>query len=66
MDFATRLVLVLIVIGLFTLMYIIGCIMEALTTYIKHTKERRARERRHNSPMANNRKGGYRYGRTHD
>ncbi len=57
MDFATRFVIVLIVIGLFTLMYIIGCIMEALTTYIKHTKERRARERRHNSPMANKRKG---------
>ena len=65
MDFAARFIIVLIIIGLFTLMYIIGGIMEALCTYIKHTRERRAKERR-NSPMANNRKGGYRYGRTHD
>lgn len=66
MEFTARLIILLIFIGIFTLVYIIGCIMEALSTYIKHTKERRARERRHNSPMANNRKGGYHYGRTHD
>ena len=57
MDFAARLIIVLIYIGLFTLMYIIGGIMEALYTYIKHTKERRERDRRHNSPMANKCKG---------
>ena len=57
MDFAARLIIVLILIGLCTLVYIVGGSMEALSTYIKHTKERRAKERRQNSPMANKCKG---------
>ena len=57
MEFTARLIIVLIFIGLFALMYIIGGILEALYAYIKHTKEKRAKERRHNSPMANKCKG---------
>lgn len=66
MDFAASLIVVLIIAGLITLVCIVGGIIEALCTYIKHIWKRQAKEHKRNSPMANNKKGGYHYGRIHN
>ena len=53
MNFAASLVIVLILVGILTLIYVVGGILEALSTYIRHTKERKRKGREQHSPMAN-------------
>ncbi len=53
MELWANCVIILILIGITTLIYIVGGIMEALVTYIKHSKEKKSRRCKHNSPVAN-------------
>ncbi len=57
MNFWSCAIVMLIILGLLTLIYVVGGIMESVITYVKHTRERKKSRRKDISPMAKYRKG---------
>lgn len=59
MNLVYSLIILLIIAGMLTLIYVAGRTLEALENYIRHSAKRKAQA---NSPMANCKNGGL-YGR---
>lgn len=55
MGFIPSIIVLLLVAGVWTLIYVACNIADALERYIKNSMQKR--KRKHSSPMANNRKG---------